>query len=172
MAKHQSGQKNVHSHHPLFPAGHQTPHGGVRLHGLRVGRRGISTIGKTIRGPKSGESETTSTRVLNEVDTNTRKLVRKPDRSLEFVYIFQQLRSRSCRFVVVCFFFWISRPDSGNCLERDGVCTQNTAPDAHTRTFFSLSVSHRTHAHSAWLKMSQGEKSLCHFFGVHFHLVL
>ena len=32
-------------------------------------------------------------------------------------------------------------------------CAQNTSPDAHTRTFFSLSVSHFTHAHSAWLKM-------------------
>ena len=87
MAKHQLGQKNVHSHHPLLPAGHHTPHGGVRLHGLRVGRRGISTIGKTIRGPQSGESETTSARVLNEVDTSSRKLVRKPDRSLEFLKI-------------------------------------------------------------------------------------
>ena len=37
-------------------------------------------------------------------------------------------------------------------------CAQNTSPDAHTRTFFSLSVSHFIHAHSAWLKLFCGVK--------------
>ena len=36
--------------------------------------------------------------------------------------------------------------------------------DAHTRTFFSLSVSHFTHARCVWLKMFQGEKSPRHHF--------
>ena len=33
-------------------------------------------------------------------------------------------------------FFWISRPDSGNCPARDGQCWQYNWPDARTRTFF------------------------------------
>ena len=45
-------------------------------------------------------------------------------------------------------------------------CGQHTWPDAHTRTFFSLSVSHFTHAQSAWLKMFQGEKSPRHHFAL------
>ena len=31
------------------------------------------------------------------------------------------------------FFLAVSRPDSGNCHERDGGCTDNTSPYAHTR---------------------------------------
>ena len=38
-----------------IPAGHQAQHGGVRLHGLRLGRRVISKTGKTVSGLKSGE---------------------------------------------------------------------------------------------------------------------
>ena len=45
------------------------------------------------------------------------------------------------------------RVQTGNCPESDGGCGQHTWPDARTRTFFSLSVSHFTHARSAWLKM-------------------
>ena len=33
------------------------------------------------------------------------------------------------------FFLAVSRPDSGNCHERDGWCTENNSPHAHTRTF-------------------------------------
>ena len=41
----------------------------------------------------------------------------------------------------------------------------DTTPDwTGTHTFFSLSVSHFTHAHSAWLKMFQSEKSPRHRF--------
>ena len=47
------------------------------------------------------------------------------------------------------FFLAVSRPDSGNCHERDGECADNTSP-AH---FFSLRVLRFTHAHSAWLKV-------------------
>ena len=37
-------QKNIISH-PPHPAGHQTQHGGVRLHGLRAGKNGTITVG-------------------------------------------------------------------------------------------------------------------------------
>ena len=33
------------------------------------------------------------------------------------------------------FFLAVSRPDSSNCHERDGRCTDNTSPYAHTGTF-------------------------------------
>ena len=45
-------QKDVLSHPPLLPAGHQVHPGGARLDGLRTG---ISTIGKTVSGLKSCE---------------------------------------------------------------------------------------------------------------------
>ena len=47
-------------------------------------------------------------------------------------------------FSDLLFFLAVSRPDSGNCHEREEECTDNTSPYAHTRTFFSL----RTPAHA------------------------
>ena len=44
------------------------------------------------------------------------------------------------------FFLW--RAAKVDSQPRSRICTQNTSPDAHTRTFFSLSVSHFTH----WVK--------------------
>ena len=58
MAEHKIGQnnlqKNIHSHHPL-PAGHQAQHGGVRLHGLSIGKNGTSTVGRTTNGQNNVE---------------------------------------------------------------------------------------------------------------------
>ena len=46
--------QNAHNHrHPR--AGHQAQHGGVRLHGLKVGRNGTRTGGKTTNGQNTGE---------------------------------------------------------------------------------------------------------------------
>ena len=110
-------------------------------------------------------NEATSTRVLNEVDTSTRKLVSSAsDDKSEVVTIhqkawpqswffftdFQQLRSRSCWFEAA---FFLDFASGQWCPERVGRSSQNTSPDARTRTFFSLRVSHFTHAHSARLKL-------------------
>ena len=46
------------------------------------------------------------------------------------------------------------------------VYTEHLTGPAHTQTFFLLSVSHFTRAHSAWLKLFKG-----HLFCVRFHLV-
>ena len=46
-------QKNAHNHH--HQAGHEAQRGGVRLHGLKVGRNGTSTGGKTAYGQTNGE---------------------------------------------------------------------------------------------------------------------
>ena len=40
------------------------------------------------------------------------------------------------------FFLAVSRPDSGNHNERDGVCTDNKKPHAHTRTLSRCARSH------------------------------
>ena len=40
------------------------------------------------------------------------------------------------------FFLAVSRPDSGNCRERDGECTDNTSPYAHTRTLSRCAPTH------------------------------
>ena len=43
------------SANPPHPAGHRAQHGGVRLHGLRDGRDGTSTVGRTKNGQRNGE---------------------------------------------------------------------------------------------------------------------
>ena len=81
-------QKNVLSHPPLLPAGHQVHPGGARLHGLQTG---IRTSGKTVSGLKSGEIGQHRARVFNEVNTRMKKLVSSAsnDRS-EVVTIYQK----------------------------------------------------------------------------------
>ena len=49
------------------------------------------------------------------------------------------------------FFLAVSRPESGNCHEHDGGCTDNTSPDAHSRTFSRCAL-HHTWLH-VWLKV-------------------
>ena len=52
-------------------------------------------------------------------------------------------------------FLAVSRPDSGNCHEPDGRCTDNSSPGAHTRTFSRCARSHVT------ARVAQGMMSLC-----------
>ena len=167
------------SRHPLLP-GHQVHPGGPRPPGLRTG---INTNGKTVRGLERGKMRQHRLR-SQEVDLGTRELgarFRTPSRKLStsthdrrlniIFYGLQQLRCPCCWFVVV-FFFWISRPGSGNCPERDGgECTQYTWPDAHTRTFFLVE---RVTCHSCALCVAQdvsGWKKSASSFCAHFHLV-
>ena len=54
--RHHFYRRNQVRHHPLLQR-HQAQHGGVRLHGLRAGRDGTSTVGKTINGQNNGERD-------------------------------------------------------------------------------------------------------------------
>ena len=49
-----SSQMNIISH-PHHPTGHQVHPGGARLHGLRTGKDGINTVGRTITGQSNDE---------------------------------------------------------------------------------------------------------------------
>ena len=82
--------------------------------------------------------------------TSTRRLVRgRQTEKVSVVVKFTWIRTPCVVFAYFYDFFFlaVSRPDSGNCHELDGLCTDNTSPYAHTRTFFSL----RTLARQMWL---------------------
>ena len=165
--------------HPPLPAGHQAQHGGVRLHGLRVGRDGTSTVGRTTHGQKKWWVGQSRTRVFEEVEQATKKLVRADSRrqaprchhqpeSLTAVLFFY----RSC-------WIWISHSASGNSREYDGRCGHHTYLYARRRTFFSCTHHSAQFIHWSALfqcghtALPQGKRNLCRaFLCTHFHLVV
>ena len=64
--------QNVHNHHHL-QAGQQAQHGGVGLHGLKVGRNGTRTGGKTTNGQNNGEVRRHRTHVQVAAGNSMRK---------------------------------------------------------------------------------------------------
>ena len=173
-------QKNVLSRHPLLP-GHQGHPGGLRPPGLRTG---MSTIGKTVRRPKNGKMRrhrlTFSMKSiqapgnwLSLASNDKSEVVKHQLQSLTAVLtLFYRLPTieKPQLLICSCLIFWISRPDSGNCLVSDGECRQYTWPDAQTHIF----LVERVTFHSCALCMAQDVsrwKESASSFCAHFHLV-
>ena len=123
--------QNAHNHRHL-QAAHQAQHGGVRLHGIKVGRRGTRTDGKTINCHINGKAP--QSRI----------------HALEVQRCQWQLKS----FVLYQFFFFlqwllilaVSRPDSSNCHERDAVYIYHNYLCAQTHIFLGSRISQK-HCH-------------------------
>ena len=158
------------SRHPLL-SGHQVHPGGHRPPGLRTG---INTYGKTVCGLKSGkmrQHRLRSQEVEHDFEHQVRSCRHQHMTAVwKFLFVQTSTTEKPELFICRCLFFWISRPDSGNCPERDGPCRKYTWPDAHTHIF----LVERVTFYSCALCMAQdilGWKESASSFCVHFHLV-
>ena len=142
---HNISQKNVISH-PPHPAGHQAQYGGVRLHGLRVGRHGTSIVWQDdkwseqwVRQPRTRGFRRSRTSIqetgairLKTTSSTLSPSTRKPDRM-----------SRSNSFFFRSCWSWVSHSAS-NSRECDGGCRHHTHLYARQTHIFLVRTSQCT----------------------------